>query len=160
MKKTLLLLVTLLTATITFASVEINGIYYNLNDETKTAEVTYQYQNSCWEKNNYSGITTITIPPKVTHNATEYSVTSIGEDAFSCCISLTSITIPNSVTAIGDRAFPSCISLTSITIPNSVTYIGNAAFHNCSSLPSITIPNSVTSIGKSAFSDCSNITKK
>ena len=32
MKKTLLLLVALITATITFAQTEINGIYYNLND--------------------------------------------------------------------------------------------------------------------------------
>ena len=52
MKKTLLLLVALITATIAFAQTEINGIYYNLNDETKTAEVTYQDQYY-WEGNNY-----------------------------------------------------------------------------------------------------------
>ena len=149
MKKTLLLLVALITAIIAFAQTEIDGIYYNLNDETKTAEVT-DYNNS------YSG--DITIPEKVTYNSTEYSVTSIGDGAFYYCLSLTSITIPNSVTSIGSSAFSNCSSLTSITIPNSVTSIGNDAFSYCSSLTSITIPNSVTSIGYEAFYKCSSLT--
>ena len=85
---------------------------------------------------------------------TDCSVTSIGEEAFCDCTSLTSITIPNSVTSIGERAFLNCTSLTSITIPNSVTSIGERAFRGCKSLTSITIPNSVTSISDSAFAGC------
>ena len=79
------------------------------------------------------------------------SVTSIGDSAFECCISLTSITIPESVTSIGYSAFSNCYSLTSITIPDSVISIGNRAFEYCTSLTSITIPDSVTSIGFDAF---------
>ena len=85
------------------------------------------------------------------------SVTNIGNDTFSSCKFLRSITIPNSVTKIGDYAFSSCKSLQSITIPNSVTSIGNRAFSGCKSLQSITIPNSVTKIGDEAFSVCKSL---
>ena len=86
------------------------------------------------------------------------SVKSINEGAFQHCPSLTSITIPNSVTSLGDYAFWGCTSLTSVTIPDSVVSIGNNAFWGCTSLTSVTIGNSVTSIGDSAFSGCTSLT--
>ena len=82
------------------------------------------------------------------------SVTNIGNYAFSNCISLKSITIPNSVTSIGDSALSSCDSLTNIIIPNSVTSIGDSALSYCYPLTNIIIPNSVTNIGNYAFSGC------
>ena len=86
------------------------------------------------------------------------SVTTIGSAAFQDCTGLTSITIPNSVTSISNSAFSGCTGLTSITIPNSVTSIGSSAFSNCIGLTTFTIPNSVTSIGGSAFSGCTGLT--
>ena len=67
------------------------------------------------------------------------SVTKIGNFAFDCCDSLTSIVIPNSVTEIGHYAFYSCDSLTSIDIPNSVIEIGYGVFESCSGLASIVV---------------------
>ena len=126
----------------------IDGIKYSLNDETSEAEVI---------KYKYSG--DITIPESVDYNdKTTYSVTSIGNDAFSYCTDLTSVTIGNSVTNIGDYAFYDCSGLTSVTIPNSVTSIGRSAFSYCAGLTSVTIPNSVTSIGERAFSYCAGLT--
>ena len=84
-------------------------------------------------------------------------VTSIGDDTFEDCISLTSITIPDSVTGIGSSAFEGCTSLKSITIPDSVTEIGWYAFSGCTSLKSITIPDSVTGIATGAFNGCTSI---
>ena len=83
--------------------------------------------------------------------------TSIGDDAFYWCSSLTSVTIPDSVTSIGGSAFFGCTSLASVIIGDSVESIGNYAFDGCTSLTSVTIPDSVTSIGGGAFRSCSSL---
>ncbi len=86
------------------------------------------------------------------------SVTSIGDNAFEACVSLSSVTIPGSARNIGDYAFRDCINLASITIPGSVTNIGSGAFEDCVKLTSVTIPGSVTNIGSGAFRACVNLT--
>ena len=146
MKKSfLLLLLTLLPMLASAYDAVIDGIYYNLNQETKKAEVTYKDETY----KSYSS--DVVISSSITYHGVDYSVVSIGWSAFRDCSSLTSITIPNSVTSIGYSAFWGCSGLTSINIPNSVTSIGDLAFAHCSNLLSITIPNSVTSIGHGAF---------
>ena len=64
-------------------------------------------------------------------------ITTIGNEAFQNCRSLTSVNIPDSVTSIGSYAFYYCTSLTSITIPDSVTSIGDGAFYRCTSLTEV-----------------------
>ena len=84
-------------------------------------------------------------------------LTSIGENAFLNCTSLTSITIPASVTSL-NGAFIHCTGLSSITLPDYVTSIGDYTFYDCSCLISITIPSSVISVGNRAFYGCSSLT--
>ena len=129
---------------------KVDGIYYDLNNEDKTASVTNTTNNK------YVG--NIIIPESITYSGTTYSVTSVGNGAFAYCSGLSSVTIGNSVTSIGKHAFADCSRLTSVTIPNSVTSIGYGAFHGCSGLTSVIIPNSVTSIGDDVFNGCSGLT--
>ena len=84
-------------------------------------------------------------------------LTTIGDEAFERCSSLTNVTIPDSVTTIGDEAFWICRSLTSVTIGDSVTTIGDSAFYGCESLTSVTIPDSVTTIGYGTFASCHSL---
>ena len=68
------------------------------------------------------------IPEKVTHDGTEYSVTSIGDFAFEGCSSLASVVIPNSVTSIGVCTFYGCYKLNHVTIGSGVRSIDETAF--------------------------------
>ena len=77
-------------------------------------------------------------------------MTGIGAAAFSGCLALSSINIPEGVTSIGLQTFYNCSGLTSIEIPASVTSIGNKAFKNCSNLATVTL-NSNPTIGTDAF---------
>ena len=117
----------------------VDDIYYDItsSSEPYTVAVTFEGTEPTSYSNEYTG--EITIPEAVTYNGTTYSVTSIGDYAFSFCTGLTSVTIPNNVTNIANYAFDSCSGLTSVTIGNSVTTIGASTFYGCSNLTSVTI---------------------
>ncbi len=97
-------------------------------------------------------------PTKKTNISIPTTVTSIEEDAFFYCASLTSIEIPSSVTTIERGAFQYCKVLTSVKIPSSVTSIKSSVFGNCTNLTNIEIPSSVTELGQYAFNNCKSLT--
>ena len=119
--------------------------YYNNSANWKN-DILYIGSHCLDAKNSISGSRTIKSGTK-----------TIAEYAFSDCLNLNYITIPNSVTFISEYAFYNCPSLTSITIPDSVSRIDSYAFYGCTSLESVTIPISVTEIGRATFSNCNNI---
>lgn len=130
MKKALLLLGLMLLPLAVSAAVEIDGIYYNLNSDAKTAEVTFGTKG-------YSG--DVVIPESVTHDGVDYSVTSIGNEAFYGCHYLVSVNISNHITSIGKYAFCDCYKLTSINIPAGITSIERGVFSGCYELTKVEI---------------------
>ena len=100
----------------------VDGVRYSVNDDNTTVTVASYPSDS-------KPTGDLTIPESVTYGGISYPVTSIGEEAFSDCSGLASVTIGNSVSSIGRWAFRGCIGLASVTIPNSVTEIGGWAFY-------------------------------
>ena len=124
----------------------IDGLYYNLDYNTKTASVA----------KNKSASGDIVIPEKVTYDNVEYTVTSLEENSFRYS-SISSIKLPSSVTILGNTCFANCNSLTSIDLPSSVMTLGNGCFSGCA-IKSIKIPSSVTTLGNFCFSSCFSLT--
>ena len=74
-------------------------------------------------------------------------VVRIDTGAFSDCINMTSLNIPDSVKEIGRGAFSGCTSLSSICIPDNGVVVEAGAFERCTSLTRIHIPASMVTHG-------------
>ena len=119
--------------------VEVDGIYYNLNQTNKTAAVTFK--GSSYDSYDYEYTGKVVIPENFIYDGITYSVTSLGEGCFSECTSLTSITIPNSVTSLGRECFFYCTGLTNIKMKSSTPpSTGFWPFSGCSSLTTVYVP--------------------
>jgi hypothetical protein len=100
---------------------------------------------------------TITSPFRYFISLTTVSLDAItiGDSAFSGCINLTEVSLPDAAT-IGDSAFSGCINLTEVSLPDAAT-IGDSAFSGCTSLTEVSLPDAIT-IGDSAFGRCTSLT--
>lgn len=91
-------------------------------------------------------------------NVTEFilpdTLTTLGKGAFWGDTALTSVTIPEGVTTIKDETFLNCMSLSNVFLPDTLKSIGVRAFYNCNSMISVKIPESVTKISSQAFDSC------
>lgn len=120
-------------------SVEIDGLYYELNTTSRTASVTYQNTTS----SNYSGLSTVmAIPSEITYNNLTFRVTAIQDRAFANCTALESISIPGTVTIIGSTKYNSS---------STATYL---PFYNCTSLKTVRFEDGTdpVSLGVSYYS--------
>lgn len=149
---------------------EVDGIYYNIiNDTSKTVEVTYKgYSPTEYEKE-YSG--GVDIPSNVTYNGVTYTVTQIGVEAFYECSELTDLTIPNTIDGIADQ-FIGCTGLTAVNISDlsawcKINFASQTAnplslcqklILNGEVVKELIIPEDITEIGGWTFRCCTELT--
>ena len=110
-----------------------NGIVYN---KSKTKLVLYP--------GNKTGLSLPTLPN---------TLTTIGENSFSCAQNLSTVNIPNTVTTIESGAFRYG-KITSVSIPTSISSIPMECFLGCENLATVQLPNTLTTINSRAFQQC------
>ncbi len=101
------------------------------------------------------GITELTIPSKINGK----KITSIGEGAFSECVTLEKLVLPNSITKIGNQAFAGCTSLKELTLSENITQIGTESFAQCTSLTTFSLPEALERLGNRALMGCGALTE-
>lgn len=84
-------------------------------------------------------------------------VTKIGENAFTSCKYLYTISLPDTLQRIENQAFYYSGIAGTIIIPQSVNYIGYSAFQGCDNLTAITISSGVTEIKSNILADCEDL---
>ena len=121
-----------------FAFESCNKLQYNVKENLK-------YLGN--EENPYLYLVGVT-SKGITSASIDQNCRFVGDYAFSECVSLISVVIPDGVEVIGCSAFYCCRSMTSVVIPNSAIFIGDMAFYGCSSLTSIKYHGTQTKWGE------------
>lgn len=161
----------------------IDGIYYNLNMSTLTAEVTfchfydndaensYLYDGPNWDyaysRYKYRG--ELTIPESVTYEGKTYRVTALGSNAMYGCNGLIKLNLPATLATFGDGWTTGCSLLQAVAIDadnptyrvvNNIVLKGNSIYYVPMGIAgSVTVPECVTSISNEAFGNHKSISK-
>lgn len=61
----------------------------------------------------------------------------IPEQAFSYCMNLTSVSLPEGIVYIGKNSFENCVSLTSVIFPSTLACVDENAFDRCIRLETV-----------------------
>jgi hypothetical protein len=147
----------------------IGGLKYLCSPGSKTATVI---------QGDYSELENVDIPATISVDKVKYKVKAIGDNAFSSCWNLKTLTLaegiesignssfwnigvselslPSTLKSIGDDAF-AYIYIKSLVIPEGVESIGNYAFYG-SGVENVELPSTLTSIGDYVFAWCDNLT--
>ena len=116
-----------------FSYFDVDGVCYHVTSwEEQTAEVVKDHGDVIYSGN-------IKVSASVEHRGQTFTVTRIGEDAFSVR-NVTEVELPATLTSIGNGAFYGTL-LTEIVLPATLSTIGGNAFAQCSQLTTITLLN-------------------
>lgn len=108
--------------TIIASDTAVDGIYYNFDDATLTAKVTYRGAEDDWMYDTTGDLAYVghlVIPASVTYNGKVYTVVGLDTDALINSKKLLTLSLPATVTSIGTGAFSQCNALQSITVDDA-----------------------------------------
>lgn len=184
-KMYLFLAAALCCTTVTNARIYKDPLYYEENESTETAYVTYDKDNS----ENYQSLSTYpyVVVPDYFHYGSPHTIycnvvgigekafrysplkwislsegtTYIGNNAFQFCSALEKVefkAIMGTITNIGDYAFYQCSALKDFKWENVVIQrISPFAFYQCYGLDSIALNDGLLTIGEKAFAHCTGM---
>ena len=146
LRATVLALSSWLLPTCIWASVEVLGVSYELDEATQTAVVAPQSNKN---------LESVIIPGSIFYNDVQYTVTAIADCAFLDCHDLYEVRINSaSLTSIGYSAFERCEYLQSVWFSEGLTTIGSEAFKDCERLYNANLPSTLRRIGDYSFKGC------
>ena len=99
----------------------------------------------------YSQLETVEIPSNITIDGLSYTVTSIGNAAFTQLTNIKSVKFNEGLQEIGSDAFWYCINAEFSDLPSTLRTIGAGAFKQCTSIKKLVIPEGCKTIGSGAF---------
>lgn len=124
------------------------------NTGLDSAKITYEYNNISYftynisnnevtiKKCNFNKAENLVIPDEICG----YPVTRLADDSF-VNLKITGVKLPADLKTIGIRAFSSCVNLKEIEIPDKVEVIDKAAFYN-TGIETLNIPESVVYVSR------------
>ena len=122
---------------------EVDGIYYKLvgSNKVKVAKAPegQEYKDD------------IVIPPSITYEGKDYTVTQVSREAFMQNTTVKSVKIPDSVTSLEGYTFGNCTALESVILPEALKDVPDGLFYGCTSLSEVNFPESLVYIGSFAF---------
>lgn len=116
-----------------------------LSEEDRTCEILRHPEGP----QRYNG--TVDLPSQFRRKGVDYTVVSIGTNAFLNCRKITQLRLPFTLQRIGKSAFSGCSSMLRMSIPDGVTEIDYEAFHDCRSMEQMRLPKGITRIAPNLF---------
>ena len=139
--------------------VTLNGqkVYFNIKSKkNKTVEITYNGSIADGKPTYYEG--ELTIPAKVKHDNTIFSVVAVSAKAFCGADKLTGVIFPMGLTKIGDFAFEGCTSLSKIIFPGNGVEFGEGVFFKCNKIEDVSFGSEWKEVDLKLFRWSDNIT--
>lgn len=129
--------------------VQVGDLYYDINAESKEATVT---RNTA-----YKELTALNVPGKINVGNVDYTVTTIGQQAFQECVGLTTVSLGEGVREVGKWTFYKCTGISSLSLPSTLVLVDQSAFSGCTSLESLVLPDNLTTIKSYGFGKCTSL---